>query len=385
MLTITLPFSIDALQSAMRRYLSRPSLAVEEIEPEKISGGASGSPVYRLKVRYRVEPSDYAGVDQMLNLVLKRGVSHAGAILSGSARREASFYRTLASQLPVRTPHLLLTADDIIGEPSVPLVVCASNSLAVNWDEMCGNSDWVLMEALPSEMVWPRASWTGEHYRLALQALADLHATWWGQPPDPADYPWVWTPTGHHTDGLVREARAGLIEIEQAPWLEQLFSKERLHAWLRVLDDPPCLLDLLVRMPQTLIHGDYWPGNIAIRADGPAVFDWQLVGVGAAAYDLACFHSSSRWWFGRIPMSLVEIRNHYLKCLSERLDERVDRYSFDMAMDAARAWRFAVLWPPVIAENHAGLLARAGYMRATAIEPAFASLRRCVGYMGYMG
>lgn len=46
-----------------------------------------------------------------------------------------------------------------------------------------GESDWVLMEALPSEVVWPQASWKAEHYRIALTALADLYARWWDCPP----------------------------------------------------------------------------------------------------------------------------------------------------------------------------------------------------------
>jgi aminoglycoside phosphotransferase (APT) family kinase protein len=385
MLTITLPFSIHTLQGAVRRHLARPTLAIDRIVPEKLNGGVSGSPVYRLQVSYRTEAGDHSvpGSDPMLNLVLKRGRSYTGAILAGSARREASFYRSLAHQLPVRTPRLLLTADDLADERSQPLVLSAPYSIATQWDGTveCDN-DWVLMKALPSEMVWPRASWTAEHYRLSLDALADLHATWWGSPPDPSDYPWVWMPTGHHTEGLIRDARAALVEIESAPWGHRFYSRQRLHAWLRVLDDPTCLLDVLVKMPQTLIHGDYWPGNIAMREDGPAVFDWQMVGVGPAPYDLSCFHSSSRWWFGRIPLSLIEIRSHYLERLNDKLGQRVDRYIFDIGMDAARAWRFAVLWPTVILEHHVGLLANLTHMRATAIEPAFASLRRCIGYVG---
>ncbi|HYO51064.1 MAG TPA: hypothetical protein VEW94_14525, partial [Chloroflexia bacterium] len=147
MLTITLPFSIEALQDAVRRYLSRPALAVDDIVPEKLSGGVSGSPVYRLKVSYRSEPDSLASLasGDVVNLVLKRGKRHTGAILAGSARREADFYRMFAHQLPVRTPRLLLTADDVVGEPTRPLVVGVSDLLAHGWDRTIGESDWVLM------------------------------------------------------------------------------------------------------------------------------------------------------------------------------------------------------------------------------------------------
>ncbi|HYP19477.1 MAG TPA: aminoglycoside phosphotransferase family protein [Chloroflexia bacterium] len=388
MLTITLPFSVEALQGALSRYLSRPTLSIEEVIPERLGGGVSGSPVYRLTVNYRygsdsTSPSlPQPSSSDVLRLVLKRGTRHTGAILAGSARREASFYRSLAGQLPVHTPRALLTADDVTGEPTVPLVVDAPGNLAQGWDGAF-DSDWVLMEALPSDVVWPQSTWTAEHYRSALTALADLHARWWGRPPSASDYPWVWTPTGQHTEDLVREARESMLEIARQPWGEKFFPGNRLQAWLDVLDNPACLLDTLTGMPQTLIHGDYWPGNIAMRADGPAVFDWQLVGVGPAPYDLACFHSSSRWWFGRLPLSLTEMRSYYLARLNEQLGYSVDRYSFDTGMDAARAWRFAVLWPTPILEHHGSLLAQLHHMRATAIEPAFASLRRCLGYIAH--
>lgn len=377
MLTIVLPFSIDALQDAMRRYLARPTLAVSEVTTERVGGGVSGSPIYRIKVSYCSQDATLPS-ESVLNLVLKRGVQHTGAILAGSARREASFYRTLASHMPVRTPRLLLTADDVVGEPTTPLVVNASQSVAYHWDSTMQDTDWVLLEALPQDKVWPRAHWTARHYRLALDALAAVHATWWDRPPDPADYPWVWTPMGHHTDGLVREAYAALLNIEKAEWGGKFLPPKQLRAWLNVLDDPTSLLETLGMMPQTLIHGDYWPGNIAMRTDGPAVFDWQFVGVGPAAYDLSCFYSSSRWWFGRLPLSLSDMRNHYLTRLNSRLDTPVERAIFDMGMDAARAWRFAILWPTVIIEHHSGLLANLHHMRVTAIDPAYASLRRCL-------
>src|SRR5205814_8267026 len=215
MLTITLPFSLGALQTALRHHTSRPTLSVGEVTPAKMGGGASGSPVYRLDVNYDNGLGDYSG--GKLSLVLKRGTQRAGAHLVGAARREARFYSTLASQLPVRTPRLLLTAEDVVTEATAHLVVGASSGLARSWGTE-GEHDWVLMEALPQEGIWPRASWSADHYRMALGALADLHAKWWDRPPSPKDYPWVWMPTGAHTRELLEDARAALIEIESAPW-----------------------------------------------------------------------------------------------------------------------------------------------------------------------
>src|SRR5215216_5170328 len=103
MLTITLPFSLNALQVAMRHHMARPGLSVGDILPVKMGGGASGSPVYKLEVTYDGGLGDYTDSGK-LSLILKRGTQRTGAHLLGAARREARFYSTLASQLPVRTP-----------------------------------------------------------------------------------------------------------------------------------------------------------------------------------------------------------------------------------------------------------------------------------------
>src|SRR5262249_26863023 len=109
MITLILPFSLDVLRGALRGYLSRSSVEIEAIVPERLRGGAPGNPVYRLRVTYRGEHNTYS----TLNLVLKSGAGPTGSFEAGSDRREAAFYRTLARQLPITTPRMLLTADDI--------------------------------------------------------------------------------------------------------------------------------------------------------------------------------------------------------------------------------------------------------------------------------
>ena len=139
-------------------------------------------------------------------------------------------------------------------------------------------------------------------------------------------------------------------------------------------------------MPHTLIHGDYWPGNIGVHsgsdrtypASGPAVFDWQFAGAGPSSYDLACLHATSRWWFGTLPLSLAEMRNHYLSHLNSLLDTHIDRALFDHSLDAARAWRFATFWPHVVLQYTTHLRARRHHLQTTTLAPAIASLKRCL-------
>jgi hypothetical protein len=229
--------------------------------------------------------------------------------------------------------------------------------------------------------LWPegaaraQSAWGEQQYRSALGALANMHAAWWGRPSTIQGKRWEPAPVWRADSGSMRAAREALLAIEEAHWGERFLPRAAARSWLRLLDDPGSLLSILAGMPQTLIHGDHGRD----RLPGGLGSSWGPVGVGPAPYDLACFYSSSRWWFGRLPLSLTEMRNWYLQRLNERLDaeEQLDRYTFDLGFDAALAWRFAIHWPALIMEHHTILLAGAHHLRAAVIEPACASLRRC--------
>ncbi len=56
----------------------------------------------------------------------------------------------------------------------------------------------------------------------------------------------------------------------------------------------PGLLDGLAEAPTTMIHGDYRADNLFFEADGTvAALDFQLIGTGRGAYDLAYFVTQS--------------------------------------------------------------------------------------------
>jgi hypothetical protein len=272
--------------------------------------------------------------------------------------------------------------EKIAGEPTLPLAAGSAGSFD---QALAGResrvrvfgSEWLVIEALPADMLLPRSSWTASRYLAALTALADLHATWWGQPPDLRDCPWAWTPLGQHGLEMAKQARAALLEIGAAPWGSKFFAPGHIRAWLRALDDPAALLGILDQMPQTLIHGGHPQVHTNASTGATGQFDWQIVGVGPAPYDLACFYSASRWCLGRVPLTLTAMRDHYLQHLNDRLDRPIDRYLFDAAFDASRAWSFLTLWPAAILDRHASLLATRHHLQSTVLEPAYASLRRC--------
>ena len=230
-----------------------------------------------------------------------------------------------------------------------------------------------LRSTIPAEGLYRRnGSPNEQRYRTALTEMSVLHARWWEWPSSATAQRWA-LPSHFESSWAIEEARRALLEIERAAWGERLMPAKETRGWLHLLENPCDFVGILEQMPRTLIYGDEPTGDPLGRPGterGPVVS-------GTAPYDVACFYSASRWWYGRLPMGRVEMRNWYLERLNERLGgERLDRYTFDLGFDAALAWRFATGWLPFMAEHHATLLARAAYLRATVIEPAWASLRR---------
>jgi hypothetical protein len=203
--------------------------------------------------------------------------------------------------------------------------------------------------------------------------MADRHARWWGITPH-ANH--IWAPTGHDPETLVREARGALIEIERADWGERFLPKSDLHTWLRVLDNPIFLLETLVALPQTLVHiGPH--ANDPLQSAAGAI-ESDRFSVGPAPHEFAVTYSSWRWTLARLPLSMAQMRNIYLQHLNEHLAASLDRYAFDLGFDAALAWRFVTFWPAVLVQQRLYLQAALHHLRATVIEPANASLRRCL-------
>jgi hypothetical protein len=389
LITIILPFSVNALQGAITGYASVPVLSIEAVVPEEQSG-AQGIRPYKLTVRYetrRSESTTYS-LSRVVNIVFKGETGPYAAPVGGSAPQDVPFYCTPAHGPSAQMPHTLARADGVVRQPTAPLAAGIPNVLWIGSE----NPKYERKRRCPlgdrnPKSARPQVAWTASHCRLALTALADLHATRWGRPPDPSEHAWVSTPLGHDAEVWVRRSRAALDQIERADWGGKFFTKERLHAWMRALDEPSCLLGLLRDMPQTLIYGDSHPfwildfgfWSVQSKIQNPKSKIQNRMVAGPAPYDFAGFCSSARWWFGQVPLSLAEMRNHYLERLNSRLDQPLDRYLFDAATDAARAWRFAAFWPPFILDHHTSLLAGLHHLQATIVEPAFASLRRCTG------
>jgi hypothetical protein len=127
---------------------------------------------------------------------------------------------------------------------------------------------------------------------VAVEALADWHATWW-----------------RGADGL---ADAGMVVSLGDPIYPAVLPMVFGEGWEKVttqMDVSPTILGVggarfseaiaglladLDRDPRTMTHGDFRADNILFQPDGkPVLLDFQLIGRGSGAYDLAYFVTQS--------------------------------------------------------------------------------------------
>jgi thiamine kinase-like enzyme len=99
----------------------------------------------------------------------------------------------------------------------------------------------------------------------------------------------------------------------------------------------------------TLVHGDYWPGNIARPIDGrQIVYDWQLAGIGPAVLDLAGFVQSVRLRL-EAPMPEQAMIDSYRQRAAQLFKPEWDDHRFDLLWDHALMWLLVARWLPKLA------------------------------------
>lgn len=259
----TIPSTIDDITPAWLR--DSAGLACDTAEAEQIGVGIGVS-----SALYRVGLS---GQDCPDSVVVKLPALDEAAVFTSTMLRmyirEVRFFEELAPQAPMRVPKFHHGAVD--EETSQFVVVMEDLGALRGVDQVEGM--------------------TMEDAGRAVDALARWHAQWWGaaeelatsgltvhlnDPIYPAVLPLVF---GEGWEKLTREHDLPDNVVAVGP---------------RFADAIAGLLADLGQAPTTLCHGDYRADNILFDDDGePAVLDFQLIGTGAGAYDLAYFTTQS--------------------------------------------------------------------------------------------
>lgn len=95
--------------------------------------------------------------------------------------------------------------------------------------------------------------------------------------PSPASFPW-W-----NFDALIERAGPGLDQAARDGLMAMI---DRHRGWQEIDDVVVC-------------HGDVHPGNVAMRADGPVLLDWDLLCLAPAGWDHAPMLRFADRWGGR--------------------------------------------------------------------------------------
>ncbi len=172
---------------------------------------------------------------------------------------------------------------------------------------------------------------TSAQANAAIDALADIHATWWG---GATEFEWM--------PGFDRGGVGGL----QPLWINNLPAfieryREMLPgqtaAWVQ--DFAPLLADWSAQAstePLTLVHADYRIDNMLFHDDRVTIIDWQTAMRAPAAMDVSCFIATSLQIDQRRDAE-ADLIDHYLGALEAR-GVVVDRAWFLRSYDENLLW-----------------------------------------------
>lgn len=284
-----------------------------------------------------------------------------------TTRTEALFYRDFAGKAAFVAPHCYLSHVNEAG-------------------------GWVVMDDVPDH--FPRPTWRLQDVEDVLGDLAALHAASWDQAdalrrerdwlahfvePEARAYSWdelrrehaIYFEEGpgavisdHAVQNAGRlaprllEAANGLVVMRELGGWPGVFGETHLTAVADLLDDPVPMLEPLLRLPATLLHGDPHPRHWRQTLFGTRyLLDWRNVTLGPAVCDLVSFQERFDLLLeadGRgvtflresSPASAETIIDSYLLAMNAELGPRFDARAFRRAIPAARCLHVILNWFP---------------------------------------
>jgi aminoglycoside/choline kinase family phosphotransferase len=250
--------------------------------------------------------------------------SRATAVAMRSYEKEVRFYEQLATDLPIPTPivfHGALDADDL--------------------------SRFVLLleDLAPSAVADQVAGLTFDEAAMAVDALARLHARWWGDPAlDRLD--WLLainSPEFKRLTDIYPQCWPAVLDF-----VGEAMPAEVRDAGARLATQMARMLDQAYERPRTMAHGDYRADNMFFRPGCEivpfAVADWQIVFKGNAVFDLAYLLT------GSLDVDVRRSRERELLALyhGRLVAKGVRGYSLDDCLDDYRFWvMLGLAWPVV--------------------------------------
>ncbi len=336
-------FSESELAAGLRRLSGDSALQIVEMQEREVTQRLPA--VGRLR-GLQVKAQGIEGAHDF-DLVIKEphGSTHTGA--AGAGLREVSVYTTLKEHIPVRMPDLVAASP---------------------------KGDWLILTHLAPGRRPDK--WQAADYLLATEQLAVLHDRFWGLGEDLRTYSWLEKPLDTDRD---IHAQAALQDSQQlVANASSLLNLETdiVQITEKIMAQMDTITAGLKQSPFTLLHGDYWPGNIHIHPHhGITIFDWEDAAVGPGILDVLSFIQGSSWYFAPLPLSAKEITQHYRSRLAQRGSHTYEDEEFETLWDYAVMWTFVEGWVRNLANIPNSLL----QLRLAALEEfLFRPLRQAV-------
>ncbi|MBN1267822.1 MAG: aminoglycoside phosphotransferase family protein [Anaerolineales bacterium] len=322
---LSLPFGWNELLAGLRRYHSDVTLQIAGAESFSVQRKHSSlSRVFGLEILMRGSSGEHS-----CRVVVKepRGVTRIG--LAGVGKREVGVYRFLATQLPVAVPDL---------------VACSEYG------------EWLVLDYFQDHT--DPGGWTGLDYAQALQDLASLHDRFWDLGRDLLTYNWLARPLETDFEIHVSAAAKAIEELVYREEPSVLAGSQKLVAAFAALTiNAGIILEALQDQPRVLLHGDYWPGNIAEDGFGRhIVYDWQHAAIGPAVLDLVGFCKKSCWWFDPLPIPEEQIVRMYRTLIQQSVGYTWTEDCWNRVWDSALMWCFLQDWVDVLAASPNSIL-----------------------------
>jgi hypothetical protein len=316
------PFSVSALAAGLRRYLKDPTVEILNIEGQPI-------PLQRSslgKVRgLFVTCKTSQGVTN-LDMVVKQAFASSRAGGADSGWRERSLYASMSDYIPIKLPNLV--AADPQGE-------------------------WIILNLLPGGRL--AENWEQAEYMLAIEQLAMLHEKFWNLGEDLAIFNWLQRPVDSDVQILLASAEAGLQRLLQTTPGHPLHNE--LPVFKLLLNNGRIIASRLSELPPTLLHGDFWPGNLIAYPDKTLyVIDWQNAAIGPAILDLVVFVQKSLWQFDKLPTSVERLTAHYRMRIKNAMKVHWADPVWNAYWDHAVMWIFLADWMEVLGRAPVSLI-----------------------------
>jgi hypothetical protein len=272
-----IPVAIDDIDAAWLTAALRSSKLDAGSPIERFSVQTIGIGVglmgllYRLTIEYRGD-ADGAPATVIVKLPVLIDATRQVAAAYRFYEKEVAFYRWLAPQSGLRTPHIYLAAHDPVTDNFVLVMEDIGHLRAADQVAGCRPDDAAA----------------------AMVALARHHASFWNDPRLTGD-DLAWLPFG--SDAPIPEAVQKGFARYWEPLVE--FMGDELPPEIRALGEfVPGAARELLRVPDghpiTLVHGDYRLDNLFFdeQREVTAV-DWQIIVKGVGGYDFGYFVSQS--------------------------------------------------------------------------------------------